>query len=187
MRLCYLILIALTPFISGCFPVVATGVGAGALMVEDRRTAGAYVEDEAIELKTSNNIRQQLGSQAHITVTSYNRMVLLTGEAPNDNLKSDAGKIAFSMDNVRDVINEISIASPSSLTSRSNDTFITSKVKALFVDAQKFQINHIKVVTEAGVVYLLGIVKHKEADDAVEIARTTAGVRKVVKVFEYID
>lgn len=175
------------PALSGCFPLAATGAAATAYVAADRRTAGTVIDDETIELKASNRISEKLGNQVHVDVTSYNHVVLLTGEAPTEALKAEAEKIARGLPNVRNVVNEIQIAGPSSLASRSNDALITSKVKARFIDANKFSPNYVKVVTENGVVYLLGLVTHKEAEDAVQIARTTGGVRKVVKVFEYID
>jgi osmotically-inducible protein OsmY len=173
--------------LQGCFPIIATGVGAGALMVEDRRTSGTYIEDQGIELKAASRIDDELKDQVHINVTSFNRNVLLTGEAQTDALKARAEKIALGVPNARSATNEIIIASPTSFASRSNDTYLTSKIKARFIDANKFQANHVKVVTENGIAYLLGLVKRKEAADAVEIASTTGGVQKVVKVFEYID
>lgn len=188
MRLLTLLLLAsLAPLLSGCFPVIATGAGATALMLEDRRTTGTYVEDEGIELKTGNRVSERFRDQVYVNVTSYNRIVLLTGEATSESLKAEVEKIARAVENVRNVVNEITIAGLSSYVSRSNDALITSKVKARFVEAGKFQTNHVKVVTENGAVYLLGLVKRQEADDAVEIARTTGGVQKVVKVFEYLD
>lgn len=186
-----LLLIFLLPFLPSCAPMVALGVGAGAgtgaIVAEDRRTSGIFIEDESIELKSERRIYEQLGKQVHVNVTSFNRIVLLTGEAPNEVLKEEAGKLVRSIENVRNIINEITIGEKSSLSSRSNDTFITSKVKSRFLGSKKFQINHIKIVTENSVVYLLGMVRHEEAESAVEIARSTSGVSKVVKVFEYID
>ncbi|HBV21774.1 MAG TPA: transporter, partial [Nitrosomonas sp.] len=139
------------------------------------------------ELKSSRRIYEQLGNQVHINVTSFNRIVLLTGEAPSETMKEEAATLARSIQNVRNVINEITIGEKSSLASRSKDTFITSKVKSRFLASRKFQINHIKIVTEKGIVFLLGMVKRDEADSAAEIARSTSGVSKVVRVFEYID
>jgi osmotically-inducible protein OsmY len=124
----------------------------------------------------------------HVNVTSYNRMLLLTGEAPSAEIKADIEKLAVRLvPNVKSISNELAIAGPSSLGGRSNDTYLTSKVKARFVDANKFSANHVKVVTEAGVVFLLGLVTQTEANDAVEIARTTGGVQKVVRVFEIVS
>ena len=185
-----IILLGLTlPLIAlqGCFPLIATGVGAGVLMAEDRRTSGTYIEDQGISVKVTSRIKEKLKDQVQINVTSYNRNVLLTGEAPSEALKQEAAEIARSIPNVNSVNNEIAIAELTSFASHNNDTFITSKVKARFIDANRFKANQVKVVTENSVVYLLGLVKRQEADDAVEIASTTSGVRKVVKIFEYID
>lgn len=186
-----LLLIFILPFLPSCAPMVALGVGAGAgtgaIVAEDRRTSGTFIEDESIELKSERRIHEQLGKEVHINVTSFNRIVLLTGEAPTEALKEQAGRLVRSIENVRNIINEITIREKTSLASRSNDAFITSKVKSRFLGSDKFQINHIKIVTENSVVYLLGMVRHEEAESAVEIARSTSGVSKVVKVFEYID
>jgi osmotically-inducible protein OsmY len=181
------VLAALT-VLQGCEAVVVgAAVGAGAVMAADRRTTGIYVEDQNIELKATNRINERFRDQVNVSATSFNRIVLLTGEAPTEMLKEEIGKMARDVDNVRDIVNDIQIAGPSSYGSRSNDSYITSKVKARLVDAKVVQANYVKVVTENGVVYLMGILTHKEADEAVEIASTTSGVRKVVKVFEYLD
>ncbi|MDV6345435.1 BON domain-containing protein [Nitrosomonas sp. Is37] len=186
-----LLLISLLPILSGCVPLVATGVGVGAgtgaLMSEDRRSSGTFIDDQAIELKTSRKIHEQLGSDVRISVTSFNRNVLLTGEAPNESMKSEAEKLATSVDNVRKVYNEITISEKSALSSRTNDSLITSKVIGRFLSERKFQINYVKVVTENSIVYLLGLVTREEAENAAQIASTTAGARKVVKVFEYLN
>lgn len=174
------------PLLQGCFPLVAGGVGAGAAMIADRRTSGAYVEDEGIEWRTASALRDRLGDAVHINVTAFNRMLLLTGEAPTDAHRAEAERVAGTIANVKMVVNEIQVAGISSLTSRTNDSLLTSKVKARFVDAAQFSANHVKVVTEAGTVFLLGIVTRREADAASEVARHTDGVRKVVRVFEYI-
>ena len=126
-------------------------------------------------------------SNSHVNVTSYNRIVLLTGEVASAGAREEAERIARGVENVRGVINELQVAGNSSLTARSNDSFITSKVKARFVDAQRFNPLQVKVVTESNVVYLLGLVKRAEADEASKIASTTGGVQKVVRVFEYLD
>ena len=175
--------------LSSCVPLVATGIGVGAgtgaLMSEDRRSTGIFIEDESIELKTSRRITQQLGGIVHINVTSFNRNVLLTGEVPNETTKSEIEKLALSIDNVRKVFNEVTIAENSALSSRTNDSIITSKVKGRFVNERKFRANYVKVVTENSVVYLLGLVTREEGEDASQIASTTSGVTRVVKVFEY--
>jgi osmotically-inducible protein OsmY len=173
--------------LQGCFPVVATGAGTAVLMAEDRRTSGIYIEDQGIELKASNRLDEKFKDTVHINVTSYNRAVLMTGEVPSDATKREAETTVRGVPNVGNVFNELAIGGNSSYTSRSNDSYLTSKVKVRFVDLGKFQANHVKVVTENNVVYLLGIVTRKEAENAVEIARTTGGVQKVVKLFEYLD
>lgn len=151
----------------------------------DRRTTGTQVEDENIELRSMNRVGDRYGDKVHINVTSYNRAVLLTGEAPDANSKLEIEKLVLGIPNVRGVTNEIQVAGVSGMPARSNDSYITTKVKSRFVADGKFNIVHVKVVTEASVVYLMGIVTEPEANSAVEIARTTGGVRKVVKVFEY--
>lgn len=180
------LLAALIPALTGCFGAVGVGVGAGALMAADRRPTETYLTDEAIEVRAGNRIKEQFGKRANVVVTSYNRSVLLIGQVPDAAAKSEVEKIASSVPNVKAISNELQVAGVTSLSSGSNDAYITTKVKARFLDANKFATNHVKVVTEAGTVYLLGIVTKREADAAVEIARTTAGVLKVVRVFEII-
>lgn len=175
------------PLLQACFPVVATGVGAAGAMVADRRTSGAYVEDEAIEWKVAGRIRERFGDQVHLNVTSYNRIVLLTGEVPTQAIREQLDTLAAEVDNVRAVVNEAVIGPKSSLSARGNDALITSNVKARFLDAAQFAAHNVKVVTEANIVFLLGVVTRQEAEDAAEIARTSKGVSKVVRVFEYID
>jgi len=182
----FAVLALCAPVLAGCFGAAAVGVGAGALMLTDRRNPETYVSDEGMEIRAVNRIGEKYGEKVHVNVISYNRMMLLTGEVPTEVIKADVEKIAASVPNVKSISNELAIAGPSSYGGRSNDSYITSKVKARFVDAGKFQPNHIKVVTEAGVVFLLGLVTQTEANDAVEIARTTGGVQKVVRVFEII-
>lgn len=186
-----LLLILFLLILSGCVPLAVTGVGVGAgtgaLMSEDRRSSGTFIEDQAIELKTSRRILEQLGHDVRINVTSFNQNVLLTGEAPNESMKSEAEKITKGVDNVRNVYNEITISEKSALSARTNDSLITSKVIGRFLSERKFQINYVKVVTENSIVYLLGLVTREEAENAAQIASTTAGARKVVKVFEYLN
>ncbi|HRD32821.1 MAG TPA: BON domain-containing protein [Rhodocyclaceae bacterium] len=175
------------PMLQGCFPLVAGGATAVTLMAADRRTSGIYIEDEGIEWRTRDVIRQRFGNTVNVSVTSFNRNVLLTGEVPNESIRSEAGRLAEGVANVRGVINELALGAPSSLGARSNDTLITSKVRTRFVENRTPGSQHVKVVTEAGTVFLLGIVTRTEADAATQIARTTAGVMKVVRVFEYIS
>lgn len=184
----YLLLVAVLGALQGCFPVIAVGVGASALMAADRRTAGAYIEDEGIEDKATNQINLKYKDAVHVNVTSFNRRVLITGEAPNEETKNGAGKIVADMPNVKAVNNELVISGPTSFTSRSSDIIVTSDIRLRYLNNNKaFRAEHIKVVTENGTVYLMGLVYHKEADAATEIASTTGGVQRVVKVFEYLD
>ena len=174
--------------LSGCIPLAITGVVATAQVATDRRTTGAQLDDELIEDKTAAQVLERFkGNDVHVNVTSYNGNVLLTGEVPFESVKTDIGEIAGRMPKVRSVQNDLLIGAATGLGSRSNDTLITSKVKARFVESNQFQINHVKVVTERGIVYLLGVVRPEEANAAAEIARTTSGVQRVVKVFEYIN
>lgn len=179
--------VAMLPALSGCMAVAVGGAAAtGVMVAEDRRTVGTMTEDQGIELKAASRIEEKI-KDAHINVTSYNRAVLLTGEVSSAANKADAERIARAVDNVRSVFNELQVSGNTSMQARTNDSVITSKVKGRFVDGGKFSPLHVKVVTEDGVVYLMGLVKRQEADSATEIARTTGGVRKVVRVFEYLD
>lgn len=183
----WLSLAALTPMLAGCFPAAVVGAGAGALMVADRRVSETYLADEGIEVRAAKRISEKFGTDTHVNVTSYNRMLLLTGEVQDAATKAEIEKIAASVPNVRSISNELLIGPASSLSGRGTDTFITSKVKARFVDHNYFPANKVKVVTEWGTVFLLGLVTKREADSAVEIARTTSGVQKVVRLFEIIS
>ncbi len=184
------LLLALTclPALQGCAPViVAAGVGAGALVATDRRTTGAQVDDETIEVKLATSISNRWGDKVHVNVTSYNGVVLLTGEVPHVAIQTEIVDMARATDRVKSVQNELLIGPLSDLSTRTNDTYITSMVKARFVESNKFPATQVKVVTERATVYLMGIVTHNEGDTAAQIAATTSGVTKVVKVFEYIN
>jgi osmotically-inducible protein OsmY len=173
--------------LQGCVPLVATGAGAGVLMATDRRTSGTYIEDQEIELRTANRIREAFpADNVHTDVASFNRTVLLVGEVPDEATKQKIYAIATGVTNVHSVFNEIAIGAPTDLSARTNDAYITTKVKSRFVDAKRFPITVVKVTTENGVVYLMGMVTEQEAADAAEIASTTSGVEKVVKLFEYV-
>ena len=179
-------LLAAAIALGGCeLALIGAAGGAAFKAIEDRRTAGAQIEDETIELRATNRIYDRFDDKVHINITSYNRSVLLTGEVPDTATREEVERIVFTVANVRGVANELEIAGVSSLTARTNDSLLTSKVKLRFLDADRFNPLHVKVVSEAGVVYLMGLVTRTEADHAVEIARTTGGVRKVVKMFEY--
>ena len=181
------LVVAASMLVSGCAPVVvgAAAVG-GATVAVDRRTADTQLADERIEFTASKWIGEKILEQGHVNIVSYNKMVLLTGETTTEALKREVGKLAAGADGVRDVVNDITIGPLAPLSSRSNDAYLTSVVKTRFVGEQKFNPLHVKVVTENGVVYLLGLVTRKEADDATNIARHVAGVKRVVRVFEYI-
>jgi osmotically-inducible protein OsmY len=172
----------------GCVPLVIGGIAGTAVVATDRRTTGAQLDDELIEDKTTSALLERFrGREVHVNVTSYNGIVLLSGEAPSETVKSEIEGVARGMPKVRYIQNEMVVGPAADFGSRSNDTFITSKVKTRFVEGNKFQINYVKVVTERSIVYLLGIVRPEEGNAAAEIARTTSGVQRVVKVFEYIN
>lgn len=178
----------LATLLAGCAPILVAGaVGGAALVATDRRSTGAQVDDEAIELKISNNVGTGFGDRVHVNVTSFNGIVLLTGEVPTPDLVASIEQIARTTPKVRRVVDELAVIPVTNLNSRTNDTYITSKVKARFVEANKFAPNHVKVVTERQIVYLMGLVTHAEADTAAQLAATTSGVNRVVKLFEYID
>lgn len=181
------VLVGLVALLSGCVPlVIAGGVAATAAVATDRRTTGTQVDDEVIEDKVSFNVRERFKGDFHVNVTSYNGIVLLTGEVPAEAARADIAQVVLTTPKVRSIQNELTIGPVTDLGSRSNDSLITSKVKARFVEANKFQINHVKVVTERGVVYLMGVVRRGEGDAASDIASRTSGVQRVVKVFEYV-
>jgi osmotically-inducible protein OsmY len=182
-----LLLVLVFGSLQGCFPVVATGVGAGALMAQDRRTSGAYIEDETIENKAMSRIGNQYKDKVHVNVTSFNRNVLVSGEVPSEAIKIEIGKLVIGIENVRNVNNELVASGISSLTSRGSDSLVTSNVKLRFMNNDRFSVHHVKVITENGKVFLMGIVTRAEADAATEIASTTSGVQHVVKLFEYLD
>ncbi len=173
--------------LSACAPLIVGGAVVTGVMATDRRTTGTLVEDESIEIKVASAVRKELGERIHLNVTSFNRQVLLTGEVRTAADKERAEKLAQSQENVNSVVNDLAVMPVSSLTQRSKDTVITGKVKAAFVDAKDLQVNAIKVVTERGIVYLMGRVTSREAKRATDIARTISGVTKVVRVFEEIS
>jgi osmotically-inducible protein OsmY len=167
-------------------PIVGGAVVGGTLMLTDRRTSGAQVEDQAIELKAASRASEAAGERGHVNVTSYNRMLLITGEVPAEADRTKVEEAVARVENVRSVVNELAAMPVSSLTARSNDSFITGVVKAAFVDAKDLQVNAIKVVTERNTVYLLGRLTEREAGRATEVARAQSGVKKVVRVFEIL-
>ncbi len=184
LRLCAGVLAAV--ILSGCAALVVGGAVGTALVVTDRRTAGTQLEDQNIELKALTRIRESVGDRGHINTTSYNRLVLLTGEVQSEADRSAVEQSIGRIEGVRSVVNELAVMGASSMTARSNDTILTSKVKASFIDAKDLQAGAVKVVTERGVVYLMGRVTEREANRATDLARGVSGVQKVVKVFEML-
>jgi len=173
--------------LAGCAPLLIGGAAVGtALVATDRRTSGAQLEDEGIELRSGSRLRDAFGDRAHINVNSYNRQVLLTGEVPNEQAKQQAEQVITTVPNVKGIVNELAVMGQSSLANRSSDVLVTGKVRASLVDASDLQANAFKVVTERGVVYLMGRVTPREADRATQIARTVGGVQRVVRIFEII-
>ncbi len=180
------VLITLLPMLEGCVPAVIGGAAVGVMSAHDRRSTGTQTDDETTEWKASNHVPDQYKTFSHINFTSYNRRLLITGEVPNDEAKAAIEAEARKLDGVREVYNELGIGPASSLGSRSTDSYIDSKVKARLVDSNQISANHIKVVTERAIVHLMGIVNAREAKVAVDVARTTSGVKKVVNVLEII-
>ncbi len=178
--------ITILPALQGCFPLVAAGVTTGVMATVDRRSVGTQTEDESIEWKASSRVGKELIVKTHLNFTSFNRKVLITGEVPTPEAKADAERIVGELNNVQGVYNEIVVGPSSSFSDRSNDSFITSKIKSRSLDAGKFNPVHVKVVTEAGVAYLMGMLTQAEADAAIQVARTTSGVKKVVNLIEII-
>lgn len=178
---------ALTAGLSACAPLIIGGAVVGGVMVVDRRTAGTQVEDEGIELRAANRIRETLGDRVHVNVTSYNRQVLLTGEAATAQDRQTVEQVVSGVDNVRSVVNDLAVMPNTGLSQRSNDTFITGKVRASLVDAKDISATAFKVVSERNVVYLMGRVSQREANRATDIARGVSGVSKVVRVFEIVS
>ena len=180
-------LIAL-PGLGGCAAVLLGGafVG-GSMVVMDRRSSGTQLDDESIELKSSNRISEAIGDRGHVSVTSYNRLVLVSGEVPTEADKAKVEQAVGRVENVRSIVNELAVGFTSSFGTRSSDTLITSKVKASLVDAKDLQANTIKVVTQRGIVYLMGVVSEREAKRAADVARGVGGVVKVVRVFDVVS
>ena len=181
-------LLASSTLLTGCAPLVIGGVAVGSMMVfSDRRTSGTQLEDQSIELKASNRARDIVGDRGHVSATSYNRVVLLTGEVPSEAERAAVEKSIGQVENVKSTVNELAVMGPTSMTARSNDSVLSSKVKATFVDAKDLQSNAFKVVTERGTVYLMGRVTEREGERATELARSVAGVQRVVRVFEFLS
>jgi osmotically-inducible protein OsmY len=189
MRYSFVLLFAGMGILQGCVaPVVAAGVGAGVVMTAaDRRSAGTIVEDDTIESKAKKRIEEKYKDAVHVSVISFNRFALVTGTTASENVKMEIERIVGAIPNVKGIANELAVGSTTGPSTQNSDMRITGNVKMRFVKSPAFKADHVKVVTENSVVYLLGLVTRAEADAASEIASTTAGVAKVVRVFEYID
>jgi osmotically-inducible protein OsmY len=180
--------LAVAVTLSACAPLLVTGaVVGGSMIVTDRRTSGVQLEDQAIELKAVSRLREVLGERGHVNVTSYGRLALITGEVPTDADKAAVAQTVARIENVQAIVDEVAVMGSSSVTSRSNDTIVTGKVKASLIDAKDILANAFKVTTERGVVYLMGRVTEREANRATEVARAVSGVQKVVKVFDIVS
>jgi osmotically-inducible protein OsmY len=177
----------LTLGLGACAPLVVGGVATGVIVAVDRRTSGAQLEDEGIELRAANRLREALGDRGHVNVTSYNRQVLLTGEVPTEDDRLKVEQILSKVDNVRSVLNELAVMPATSLSQRSSDALVTGRVKASVVDAQDLSTHAFKVLTERGTVYLMGRVTEREAKRVTDIARTVQGSKRVVRAFEIIS
>ena len=174
--------------LTACFPLLAGGaLAGGALVAIDRRTSGAQLEDEGIELRAMSRLRDNIGSRARVSATSYNRQVLLTGEVLNEQDKKLVEQVVTRVENVTGVVNALDIINSPTLVQRSSDVLITGQVKALLIDSRDIYANAFKVVTERGTVYLMGRVTQREADRATEIVRGARGVQKVVRLLEIIS
>jgi osmotically-inducible protein OsmY len=178
--------LAASALLSGCAPLIIGGAAGTVLVASDRRTAGTQLEDETIELRSQSAIREQLGTRVRTSVTSYNRIALITGEVGNAADKQAVERIVAGVQNVRSVVNETVVQTTPSLWDRSNDAILTGKVKAAFIDA-KVPVLAVKVTTERGVVYLLGRVTAEEATRATDAARSISGVQRVVRLLEVIS
>ena len=177
--------------LAGCVPLVPFVIGGamvgGALVATDRRTSGAQLEDEGIELRSNAKIRETIGEKMHVNVNSYNRQVLLTGEVPTAQDRQQIEQLVSKVENVRSIINELGVLGNSTLPQRSSDSLVTGKVKAGLVDAKDLYANAFKIVTERGTTYIMGRVSKREADRATEIARSVVGVQRLVRVLEIIS
>ena len=178
--------LAISGVLGGCVAVAGGAMIGGTMMAVDRRTTGAQVDDQTIDLRTSSAITAAIGDRGHVNASSYNRVVLLTGEVPTDADRVKVEAAVAKVENVRAVVNELAVMPNSSLGGQTNDTIITGKVKAAFLDAKELQVASIKVITERGVVFLMGRVTENESNIAAQVARSVGGVQKVVKVFEII-
>jgi len=180
------LLVALLTIMSltGC----ASGIGKmGSFSATDRRTAGTVIEDNAIESKANDHIEAKYKATVHVNVTSFNRFALITGEVPTDEIKTQVARLVGSVPNVKGFANELTVGALSKFGSRSSDAFITSSIKSLLNKSTKVQADQVRITTENGIVYLMGLTTRAEADAASDIASTVRDVKKVLRVFEYIN
>ena len=173
--------------LQGCIALLGAGAVAGGMSLNDRRTGGTQIEDQSIELKSGGRLREAIGERGHVNVTSYNRIVLISGEVPSEADKAAAEKAVAGIEGVTNVVNELEVGANSTISTRSSDTVITTRVKSALIDAKDIQSSAIKVVTERGNVYLMGRVTEREAVRASEVARAQPSVMKVVRVFEILS
>ena len=173
--------------LTACAPILLGGAVTAVALTEDRRTGGAFVDDENIENRALLKVKSRFGDQVHVNITSYNRQVLLSGEANTDVIKRGVEDEVSTVPGIKRIFNEMTVGPQAGVIAVSNDTRLTAIVKTRFLEANRFQANHVKVVTEANVVFLMGIVKRTEADAATQLASTTSGVSRVVRLFEYLD
>ena len=174
--------------LSACVPLMLGGAAAvGAMVIVDRRSSGAQLEDEGIELRAASRLRDALADSAHVNVTSYNRQVLLTGEVPNEQAKQTTEQVVSRVPNVKSIVNELAVQGNTNMGERSRDVLVTGKIRASLVDAKDLFAGAFKVVTERGTVHLMGRVTQREAERATAIARTVSGVQRVVRIFEIIS
>jgi len=183
----FIVLLLLAGLLQGCVHAASTGERTGGLVAQDRRDSEARTDDRAIETRAGNLIYAQTRVLMHVNVTSFNRRVLISGEVPTEAARGEVEKIVSSVEKVSEVMNELVVSGNSSLLSRSNDSLIASNVKLRFVTGKQFDANHIKVVTENGTVFLMGIVNRSEGGAAAEAASAAKGVQRVVTIFEYLD
>ncbi len=173
--------------LTACAPILIGGAVTAVALTEDRRSSGAFVDDENIENRALLKVKSRFGDQVHVNITSYNRHVLLSGEASSDAVKRGVEDEVSTVPGIKRVFNEMAVGPQAGVIAVSNDTRLTTIVKTRFLEANRFQANHVKVITEANVVFLMGIVKRAEADAATQLASTTSGVSRVVRLFEYLD
>lgn len=173
--------------LTGCFPLIAGGVAGGAMVIADRRNPGTQAIDRGIQLEAESFLIKKYGDNVHINVSVFNRRVLLTGETRTEDLKSDVARQIRAMKNVTEVFNELTPAPISSLTARANDSFLSTRIKGMFIATEGVPSNSMRVVTEASKVYLMGITTEAEANRAVDIARSVPGVKQVTKLFDLIS